>query len=572
MDNQYSVVPISVFSSVSDRSRFSTYIWQVNKDIILGYHRVYDEFNQQYLTYELSDLEYIKLLPSPENPPFNDYIDKMQKYDGALHYFFKEVLNANRDEELRGLSTNTFSSAILPKTKLKEIEDVISGYGFQKHLGFFIHLICRIQNVYLREIEFYSKPDEVKRRKKLPSQVNNLIKVVKGHKELSLTKKSEAKRTKLIKFVIGTETITIDDYGLILGIIDATRDHWSYGDKKHWERNLRQVAFDEEQMAKIDHFTEQLSVVLFQFVTQTGLFDLGTAKFSNKAGLFVWQIINLAGIVTYDKDGEPHDIYIHEKTVLSSLIKGYLRRHKVEKKPLYYDINPDLNYLKRFFESEFIESVHLRLEPSEYELAQSICAKYHISEITEDIALILKCLGYYNSLLGFQNFQTLKSKDNTELQAFLKLQETVETNYNQLESISLKFIGEKKEHKLTDPSLKIILMDALRVHKQFNPEEFSADVWKTDFKTDALVGSTEFIDAKRLNHPGERFLARFTAAFASYLESKGIVGGKQLDEERNMFYIINSCLTVKQLIPYSENYVFIQKIKRWISLNKDLTN
>ena len=572
MDNQYSVVPISEFSSVNDRSRFTTYIWQVNKDIILGYHRVYDEFNQQYLKYQLSDLEYIKLLPSSENPPYNEYIDKMHKYDGSLHFFFKEVLTAHRDEELRGLSTNTFSSAILPKTKLKEIEDVISSYGFQKHLGFFIHLICRIQHVYLREIEHYAKPDEVKRRKKLPSQVNDLIKVVKGHKELSLTKKSDAKRTKQIKFVIGTETITIDDYGLILGIIDATRDHWCYGDKKHWERNLRQVAFDEEQMAKIDHFTEQLSVVLFQFVTQTGLFNLGAAKFSNKAGLFVWQIINLAGIVTYDKDGEPHDINIHDKTVLSSLIKGYLRRHKVEKKPLYYDINPDLEELKQFFEPEFIESVHLRLEPSEYELAQLICTKYQISEITEDIALILKCLGYYNSMLGFQNFQTLKSKENTDLQSFLKFQEVAETDYNQLESISFKFKGDEEEHKLSDSSLKIILMDALRVHKHFNPEEFSADIWKTDFNTNAMEGSTEFIDGNRLNHPGERFLSRFTAAFASYLESKGISGGNQLDEERNMFFIINSCLTAKQLIPSSASYVFIQKIKRWISLNKDLTN
>jgi hypothetical protein len=572
MDNQYKIIPISEFPNVHDRERYSTYIWHDEVDNALRYQRVYDEFNQQYLKYTLSDLEYINLLPSPDNPPYDDYIEQQQQYDGVLNHFFKEVLSSHRDEELRGLTTNTFSSAILPKTKLAEIEKVISDNGFDKHLGFFIHLICRIQNVYHREIEFYAQPDEVKRRKKLPEQVDKLVKVIKGHKELGLSKKSLKGRTTQIKFINGTETVTIDDYGLILGIIDATRDYWSYGDKKHWEKHLRQVAFDEEQMAKIDHFNKQLACVLYEFVTEARLIPLVGDKLSNPAALFVWQIMNLADIKTFDKNGIAHDININKKTDLSSLIKGYVRRHKVEKKPLFYDLQPNMEELKQFFEPEFIESVKLRVDPAEYELAQSMCAKYQIPEITDEIALILKCLGYYNSMLGFQNYQTLKGKENPELQSFLKFQEVAETDYNKLESISFKFTGDDEEHKMSDTSLKIILMEALRVHKHFNPEEFGADIWKTDFKTNAVDGSTEFIDGNRLNHPGERFLARFTAVFASYLESKGIVGGNQLEEQRNMFYVINYCLTVKQLIPSSASYVFFQKIKRWISLNKDLNS
>lgn len=572
MDDQYKIIPISEFPTVHDRERFSTHIWQYQHGKVLRYHEVYDEFNQQHLKYTLSDLEYINLLPSPDNPPYDDYIHQQQKYDGVLNRFFPEVLTSHRDEELRGLTTNTFSSAIMPKTKLAEIEKVISDYGFDKHLGFLIHLICRIQHVYHREIEFYAQPDEVKRRKKLPEQVDKLVKVIKGHNELGLSKNSLKGRTSQIKFINGTETITIDDYGLILGIIDATRDYWSYGDKKHWEKSLRQVAFDEEQMAKIDHFNKQLACVLYEFVTEAGLIPLVGDKLSNPAALFVWQIMNLADIKTFDKNGIAHDININKKTDLSSLIKGYVRRHQVEKKPLFYDLQPNMEELKQFFEPEFIESVQLRVEPSEYELAQSICAKNQITEITDDIALILKCLGYYNSMLSFQNYRTLKSKENQELQSFLKLLETSETNYNQLESITLKFEGDPDEHKISETSLKILLLDALRVHKHFNPEEFGADVWKTDIKTNAKDGSTEFIDGNRFNHPGERFLAQFTAAFASYLESKGIVGGSQLEEERNMFFIINSCLTVKRLIPSSASYVFFQKIKRWISLNKDLNS
>lgn len=569
MDNQYKIIPISEFPTVHDRERFSTHIWQYQHGKVLRYHEVYDEFNQQHLKYGLSDLEYINILPVPEDHLSTNYIYQQQQYDGALNRFFTEVLCSNRDEEIRGLTTNTFSSAILPKTKLAEIEKVISDYGFDKHLGFFIHLICRIQHVYHQEIEFYAQPEQVKRRRKLPAEVEKLINVIKGHKEIGLTKNSLKGRTNKINFIGPSGTVTIDDYGLILGIIDATRDYWSHGDRKNWEKSLRQVAFDEEQMVKIDHFNERLSVVLFQFLTQTGFFSLGKASFSNKAGLFVWQILNLADIKTYKKDGRAHDLFIDE-TDIKSLIKTYIRRHKVEKKPLFYDLQPNMEELKQFFEPEFIESVKLRVDPAEYELAQSMCAKYQIPEITDEIALILKCLGYYNSMLGFQNYQTLKGKKNPELQSFLKFQEVTETDYNQLESISFKFTGDEEDHKLSDSSLKIILMDALRVHKHFNPEEFGADVWKTDFKTNAVDGSTEFIDGNRLNHPGERFLARFTAAFASYLESKGIVGGNQLEEQRNMFYIINYCLTVKQLIPSSASHVFFQKIKRWISLNKDL--
>ena len=571
MDNQYKIIPISEFPTVHDRERYSTYIWQDKVDNSIRYQRVYDEFNQQYLKYTLSDLEYINLLPAPEDHHSADYIGQQQNYDGALNFFFPEVLTSHRDEEIRGLTTNTFSSAILPKTKLAEIENVISSYGFEKHLGFFIHLICRIQNVYLKEIEFYAQPDQVKRRRKLPAEVEKLINVIKGHKEIGLTKKSLKGRSNKINFIGPSGTVTIDDYGLILGIIDATRDYWSHGDRKNWEKSLRQVAFDEEQMVKIDHFNERLSVVLFQFLTQTGFFSLGKASFSNKAGLFVWQILNLANIKTYKKDGRAHDLFIDE-TDIKSLIKTYIRRHKVEKKPLFYDLQPNMEELKQFFEPEFIESVQLRVEPSVYDQAQSMCTKYQIPEITDEIALILNCLGYYKSMLGFQNYQTLKGKENPELQSFLKFQEVAETDYNKLESISFKFTGDDEEHKMSDTSLKIILMEALRVHKHFNPEEFGADIWKTDIKTNAVDGSTEFIDGNRLNHPGERFLARFTAEFASYLESKGIVGGNQLEEQRNMYYIINYCLTLKQLIPSSASYVFFQKIKRWKSLNKDLNS
>ena len=571
MDNQYKIIPISEFPTVHDRERYSTYIWQDKVDNSIRYQRVYDEFNQQYLKYTLSDLEYINLLPAPEDHHSADYIGQQQNYDGALNFFFPEVLTSHRDEEIRGLTTNTFSSAILPKTKLAEIENVISSYGFEKHLGFFIHLICRIQNVYLKEIEFYAQPDQVKRMRKLPAEVEKLINVIKGHKEIGLTKKSLKGRSNKINFIGPSGTVTIDDYGLILGIIDATRDYWSHGDRKNWEKSLRQVAFDEEQMVKIDHFNERLSVVLFQFLTQTGFFSLGKASFSNKAGLFVWQILNLANIKTYKKDGRAHDLFIDE-TDIKSLIKTYIRRHKVEKKPLFYDLQPNMEELKQFFEPEFIESVQLRVEPSVYDQAQSMCTKYQIPEITDEIALILNCLGYYKSMLGFQNYQTLKGKENPELQSFLKFQEVAETDYNKLESISFKFTGDDEEHKMSDTSLKIILMEALRVHKHFNPEEFGADIWKTDIKTNAVDGSTEFIDGNRLNHPGERFLARFTAEFASYLESKGIVGGNQLEEQRNMYYIINYCLTLKQLIPSSASYVFFQKIKRWKSLNKDLNS
>ena len=575
MDNQYKILSINNFPNAHNVSKRATYIWKDQYKNVSRYNEVYNQYDDQHSKYNLSELVYLNILPAPENPPFDEYIDKIQKYDGSLHCFFKEVLTADIDEELSGLSTNTFSSAILPKSKLSEIERVIESYGFQNHLGFFIHLICRIQNVYLNEIEFYAQPDEVKRRKKLPSQVDDLIKVIKGHKEIGLTKKSISRRTEKIKFVIGsefnsTETIIIEDYGLILGIIDATRDYWCYGNTKDWEESLKQVAFDEEQMTKIDYFTERLSVVLFQFVTQTGFFQLEKVKYSSKAGLFVWNILNLAGIKTYKKEGREHEIYIDDSEI-KSLIKTYIHRHKVAKKPFFYDINPDLEGLKRFFEPKFIESVHLRLQPSEYEVAHSICAKYKIIEIIDDIALILKCLSYYKSMLGFQNHGTLKSKENPDLQSFLKFQEVSETDYNMLDSISFKFKGDAKEHKISDNSLKMILLDAIHVHKSINPEEFSVDIWKTDFKTNATDGSTEFIDGNRLNHPGERFLSRFTTAFASYLESKGIVGGNQLDEERNMFYIINSCLISKKLISNSASNIFFQKIKRWILLNKNLS-
>ncbi len=565
MFTQYKELPLKEFEQINPRARFKTYIWQYEHNG--HFTAVYDKNVQEYLQYKIEDLIYINLLPSPSKPPYDEYISKINMYDNALNYFFKEVLTSGRDEEINSLATDTFNHAILPKSKLQDIESVIKSYGFEKHLGFFIHLVCRIQNVYQREIAFNTKREQIQRRKKLPEQVNTLIEIIKNHKKFS--KSAFNKHITQIKFVDSYGPKVIDDYGLILGILDAAQEYWSSGNQKNWEKNLRQVAFDEEEMTKIDYFTERLSVVLYQFITQSELIPLGANKLSNSAVLFVWKILNLADINTYDRDSRPHELDINKKDIVS-LIKGYVRRHKVVKKPLYYDLNIDLNDLKKYFNHDFIDSVDLRVQPNEYELGLSICNKYEINEIRDEITLILKCLRHYKIHLDFQNNNFLKNKGHAELNALLKLIEVSETDYNSLESISLKFKDDNEHQNISTDALKILLLDAIRVHKSLNPEEFTSDIWKTDFKKDKHEGLTQFIDGKRLNHPGERFLVQFTSSFANFLESKGITSNNQLEEEKNLYYIINACLVSAQLILSSPSAVFFQKIKRWLSLNKDL--
>ena len=566
MVNQYSVIPIEEFSTASDRVNFTTHIWRYKHKKFTHLLKVFDELNQKHLDFSLSDLLFIHIFPASNDETLNAY-KTQQLYDNYLNEYFKEVLASGQDENIKDLSINTFSYAILPKKKLLEIEDLIKSYGFEKHLCFFIHLICRIQSIYHKDIANYAKPINIKSRKKLPKELDDLVNVIKGQNVIDLSDRPLSKFTKQIKFIGDYGTRTIKDNGLISGIINGTRNYWSYGNKKNWEKNMRQIAFDEEQSVKVDYFNQRLAYVLYQFVTKTKLFSLGKDTLSIRPALFVWQIMYVSGIKTIGRDGKAHDIKINRNEI-KSLIFGYVRRHKVEKKPIVYNIKPNLKDLKKYFDKQFIGLGSLKIKNAEYNMAQSISSKYGITELTDEIAIILNCLECYRKLMNSQDYKSLNSKRDGELNSFIKLLKTSETGIEQLDHISLKFSNDEKEHKISNKSLMLILLDALNVHKYFNPEEFGADIWKTDIKMKSKNDSSfSIIEGKRMSLPSERFLAKFASSFAAYLKSKGIMERSQMEESQNSFYIINSCLTVQGYILPSNSSIFFKKIKRWIALS-----
>ena len=80
--------------------------------------------------------------------------------------------------ELDNLKIDIFK-LIIPKEKLNEICDFIKDSALESHKDFILFLIAKIEQVYVRDVEFYDRPDERKIIKEFPNEVKKLHKVLK---------------------------------------------------------------------------------------------------------------------------------------------------------------------------------------------------------------------------------------------------------------------------------------------------------------------------------------------------------------------------------------------------------
>ena len=341
MFNQFQILPLKDYEEAIDLVQFRTFVWKVkHKGFALP---LVNDSGKLHPKFSELQIEHISLLQDPSSSVRRTFTQREKIYNNALNYYFKEILCLNGDESCDGLKVSTINRAILTKERLEAICDIINQYGFQNHLGFFIHLICRMNSMYYNRIGQYDSPEEKRSRKNFPKEIETLINLISWGKEIDLNPMAKSKEIKQFKFYVKNEGWhTINDFSIIMSTVSALQKYWGFNEKKNWKKNLAALIKSKEETRTIDYYNHNLAVCLYYFLTDLNFFDPSSAKYKNNACLFIAHLFSLSEIPTYKNDKSPHLINV-DNDLLVSYFKTSIKRHsdyfvRSGKKPSYNSI------------------------------------------------------------------------------------------------------------------------------------------------------------------------------------------------------------------------------------------
>jgi hypothetical protein len=341
MINQFQRLKIEDYEEAIDKVQFQTFVWKEKfkkNDLPLV-----NDSGKLHPNFIESQIEHVSLLEDPTSSIRGAFSQREKIYNGALNYYFKEILTLNGNETFEGLKISSINRAILTKDKLDNAITTIQKFGFEQHLGFFIHLICRMKSMYTERVGHYDSPEEKKRRRDFPEQVDTLINIIGWAKEIELNPETKFKDVEAIKFFVKHEGWqTINDFSLIMNMMSALQNYWGFNQKKNWKKNLKALIKSKEETRTIDYYNHNLAVCLYYFLTDLNFFDPSSAKYKNNACLFIAHLFSLSEIPTYKNDKSPHLINV-DNDLLVSYFKTSIKRHsdyfvRSGKKPSYNSI------------------------------------------------------------------------------------------------------------------------------------------------------------------------------------------------------------------------------------------
>jgi len=325
MINQFQILPLKDYEEAIDLVQFRTFVWKVkHKGFALP---LVNDSGKLHPKITESQIEHISLLQDPKSLFRGTFSQREKIYNNALNYYFKEILCLNGDESCDGLKISTINRAILTKERLEAICDITNQYGFQNHLGLFVHLICRMNSMYYNRIGHYDSPEEKKRRQNFPKEVETLINLISWAKEIDFNPMSKSNEIKEIKFYVQNKGwCIINDFSIIMYTMSALQKYWGFNEKKNWKKNLTALIKSKEETKTIEYFKQNLAVCMYNFLTDLNFFDRTSKKYKNDACFFIAHIFSFAEIPTYKKDKSPHLINV-DNDLLVSYFKTSIGRH-----------------------------------------------------------------------------------------------------------------------------------------------------------------------------------------------------------------------------------------------------
>ncbi len=552
-----------------NKSRW-TYVFHFKKPDGFFSEVVYEKFPVEDMRTDLPkfELEEFKLFKT-DIPASDEQLSRRNLYNVFLNEFFTPIFKVGM-RELDDLEIDIFK-LVIPKERLKKICDFIQICGLENYKDFILFLIAKIEQIYVRDVEFYDRPEQRKIIKEFPNEVKKLHRILKISECDYSYSKTEKPILEQIVFHYNTESIKINDDSLLSNINDSTIEYYNNGARKNWEKQLLSFpnVYDENQLP--NQFRHRLCNVLHSFFKGVNAFKFDNKKTTDLEIEVIARILDFANVKFHNKNDEEFDIDIDLSSIRSH-IRNAIKRKKliIEDSNLSpKDFEIDLDKLNKYFDKEFIDIGNIDYNNHDLKDVCNITDRYEINNAVLYLLYIFSCLQKKRVQIGHQ-FELLFNKEienNTDYQSWKKIIELLKSK-KKISEINFKIEHDDNSHSLQERLSFELVEQALLEYYEKHSFEFEIDFYESHVDFNKTNGSFKLITTGKLHEPQNRFLALFCKQCYQFLKSEFPPTEKEWNPSKKYFSIIGLLLIHSLILKHNrwdEEFVF-KKVEYWYNL------
>lgn len=515
------------------------------------------------------DLEECNLFKT-DIPPSDEDWKRRNYYNICLNQFFTPIFRG-KIQELDDLKLDIFK-IVIQNTKLKSICDFIERSGLKDHKDFILFLIAKIEQVYVRDVEFYDRPEQREIIKKFPNEVKKLHQVLKIAEHKPYKENLKKPILEQVSFHYNTiKPIKIDDSSLLSNITDSTIEYFNNGAQRNWEKQLLCApnVYDENQLP--NQFRHRLCNVLHNFFKTVKAFDFGTKKTTDAEIEAIARILDFAYVKFQNSKNEEFDIDV-DLSLIKQHIKNAIKRKEIKYEPFDFNIKelqPDLDKLNKYFDKGLINSGNSNYTQQDIIEVYSITDRFEINDSAPHLLYVFSCLKQKSFQIGHQ-FELLFDKEienNTDYQSWKSLIELIKTK-KKFSEIQFKIDNDEKVHTFQERLSFELLEQALFEYYNKNQYEFEIDFYESHLEFGKNNRSSKLVTTGKLHQPQNRFLSVFCKQCYQFLLIEYPPTEREWEPSKKYFSIIGLLLINSFLLGHNrwdEEFIF-KKVEYWYDL------
>lgn len=536
-----------------------------------GFYPVYDQFREQEHETFKGKIKFHRVFTPPEKPPYDDYIKFANNYEFLLNKYFADVLAYYQYEEETGRLKFEKTNFYLSENTFIDITKMISQFNLKDHSDFIFYLIAAIQHIYLEDIEYHERPEEIKRKKAFPKEVDTLIRILElSEIDYKWNWEKDGTPPDLEKVIFKFKhhkpnSYTISDHHLISNISKGLKEYWNNGSMKNWKQQLELYPNIYTENEKDNNFRYRIAKALHNFFIEEKIFVLEKdKKTSDSEMLCIARILEFAHIKTKNKiSGELRSSYdqVEQDNIVRN-IRQWIDRREYKQKPKVLEIPIRKEILYKYFEKPLIDSVPNTYQVHELNQILGICVRFNIENLFPEIALLFQILDTVRTAWNFEaHFMETKPEISPEYYQLIKLIKSLNQNSNQLSDVK---ITQKDGTETTINSTLLLNIVSKSLSSYYNENHI-------DFKFDLLKPVD---DKPQLKEPFERFLPKFCQSFYNLLLNEVELTERDFKPSHKFYKIIGLVLENAGYFDHKrndENYL-MYKVQELITESKFSTN
>ena len=486
----------------------------------------------------------------------------------AFLFYFKEIFDIRAIEEGYHYSFD-LSRIVLPKKTSDEIMKVITEHNLTEVSELIFYIISKAQDFYTHKVKYYESKEQQSIINNIESETNKAIDLIERvlHSPFEIEGKNKIEDTLLrINFIFqNSNSIKIKDPMLTHQFVRQFKEHYDDSYYKNWKLQLQLTKYYYQEDKIKSQFRYRYAIALYNFFTKTGLIKLQDRPYPN----------NLLDCIS--KILEFSLIKIETSSDKVKVPRNWLKDHTLTQNPITETVKPDFGKLYKYFDKDLIDCVSDEKRADAIKNGLSLCLKYQIQSLQNEIVHLVACLRNYQWRLTQQLERGPIIPNNNplpkEYEAFKLFVESSLTK-KQFENIKFKIEGDTKSYSLTDKLPIHLIQTAIINHYHQSKEDYETDILQAVIKNGEAPDSFSSKLTGNFNTPEERFFPKFVDSFIKFLEGESIKIEKEYKPRDRFYSLIGKALHITGYIPtqFIEDWQLKSKSEHWHSLLRHQEN